>query len=190
GTVVADYFGVAFLHLLHRVAADLGEAAGQALRAGVDVELPTGDAYLAPLAAAVRSGAVEEPLVDRACTRVLEQKAELGLLGATFKDEPPAHVELDGPEHRAAARQLAEESVVLLSNDGTPPLAAPGRVAGVGPGAGRHRRHAAAGRAGPGRRRRYERRPAGGAVRLLLVRQPRHPATPRDRSRHRRSDGA
>jgi len=137
GTVVADYFGVAFLHLLHRVAADLGEAAGQALRAGVDVELPTGDAYLAPLAAAVRSGAVEEPLVDRACTRVLEQKAELGLLGATFKDEPPAHVELDGPEHRAAARQLAEESVVLLSNDGTLPLAAPGRVAVVGPNADR-----------------------------------------------------
>src|SRR5690606_41928067 len=53
GTVVADYFGVAFLHLLHHVAADLGEAAGQALLAGVDVELRTGDAYLAPLAEAV-----------------------------------------------------------------------------------------------------------------------------------------
>ena len=137
GTVVADYFGVAFLHLLHHVAADLGEAAGQALLAGVDVELPTGDAYLAPLAEAVRSGAVDESLVDRACTRALEQKAELGLLGATFEDEPPAQVELDGPEHRAAARQLAEESVVLLSNDGTLPLATPGRVAVVGPNADR-----------------------------------------------------
>ena len=40
GTVVGDYFGVAFLHLLHHVAADLGEAAAQALAAGVDVELP------------------------------------------------------------------------------------------------------------------------------------------------------
>ena len=44
GVVVADYFGVAFLHILHGVAADLGEAAAQALLAGIDVELPTGDA--------------------------------------------------------------------------------------------------------------------------------------------------
>jgi beta-glucosidase-like glycosyl hydrolase len=137
GTVVADYFGVAFLHLLHRVAADLGEAAGQALLAGVDVELPTGDAYLGPLAAAVRSGAVDEALVDRACTRALEQKAELGLLGATFEEGPPTDVDLDGPAHRAVAARLAEESVVLLSNDGTLPLAAPGRVVVVGPNADR-----------------------------------------------------
>ena len=32
GTVVADYFGVAFLHLLHHVAGDLGEAAGAGAR--------------------------------------------------------------------------------------------------------------------------------------------------------------
>src|SRR3954463_6733767 len=37
GTVVGDYFGVAFLQVLHHVAADLGEAAAQALTAGVDV---------------------------------------------------------------------------------------------------------------------------------------------------------
>ncbi|QFG68447.1 glycoside hydrolase family 3 N-terminal domain-containing protein [Ornithinimicrobium pratense] len=137
GTVVADYFGVAFLHVLHRVAADLGEAAGQALLAGVDIELPTGDAYLAPLAAAVRSGAVDEALVDRACTRALEQKAELGLLGATFEDEPPTQVDLDGPRHRAAARRLAQESVVLLANDGTLPLTDPSRIAVIGPNADR-----------------------------------------------------
>jgi len=44
GTVVADYFGVAFLRTLHHVADDLGHAAGLALVAGVDVELPTGNA--------------------------------------------------------------------------------------------------------------------------------------------------
>ncbi|NLG23498.1 MAG: glycosyl hydrolase [Actinomycetales bacterium] len=137
GTVVADYFGVAFLHVLHRVAADLGEAAAQALAAGIDVELPTGDAYLAPLADAVRSGAVDEALVDRACLRVLEQKAALGLLGATFEDEPPTEIDLDGPEHRAAAARLAEESVVLLSNQGILPLSDPHRIALVGPNADR-----------------------------------------------------
>ncbi|WP_421740407.1 glycoside hydrolase family 3 N-terminal domain-containing protein [Cellulomonas sp.] len=137
GTVVADYFGVAFLHLLHAVAGDLGEAAGLALAAGVDIELPTGDAYLTPLADAVRAGRVDEALVDRAVLRALRQKDELGLLDATFDDEPPTSVDLDSPEHRRIAARLAEESVVLLSNDGTLPLAGPARVAVIGPNADR-----------------------------------------------------
>ncbi|MFC8732598.1 glycoside hydrolase family 3 N-terminal domain-containing protein [Luteimicrobium sp. NPDC057192] len=148
GTVVADYFGVAFLHHLHHVADSLGEAAGQALAAGVDVELPTGDAYLAPLAERVRSGAVDEALVDRAVLRVLREKAELGLLDPGFAaglqeaDGAPAPIDLDPPEHRALALRLAEESVVLVTNDGTLPLAgpgrtAPGRVAVIGPNADR-----------------------------------------------------
>ncbi|NKY38962.1 glycoside hydrolase family 3 N-terminal domain-containing protein [Cellulomonas septica] len=137
GTVVADYFGVAFLHLLHDVAPDLGDAAGQALAAGVDIELPTGDAYLEPLAAAIRAGTVDEALVDRAVTRALRQKAELGLLDATFDDEPPTDVELDSTEHRQIAARLAEESVVLLTNDGTLPLRPGLRVAVIGPNADR-----------------------------------------------------
>ncbi|KQR10531.1 beta-glucosidase [Cellulomonas sp. Leaf334] len=137
GTVVADYFGVAFLQILHGVAGDLGEAAGQALAAGVDIELPTGDAYLTPLADAVRAGRVDEALVDRAVLRALRQKDELGLLDATFDDEPPREVDLDSPEHRRIAARLAEESVVLLSNDGTLPLATPARVAVIGPNADR-----------------------------------------------------
>ncbi|WP_309485443.1 glycoside hydrolase family 3 N-terminal domain-containing protein, partial [Streptomyces sp. WELS2] len=39
GTVVADYFGIAFLKTLHGIAGDWAEAAAAALRAGVDVEL-------------------------------------------------------------------------------------------------------------------------------------------------------
>jgi beta-glucosidase-like glycosyl hydrolase len=137
GTVVADYFGVAFLQLLHHTAQDLADAAGQALAAGVDIELPTGDAYLAPLAAAVRAGQVDEALVDRAVQRALAQKEELGLLDARFDDEPPTDVDLDSPAHREVAALLAERSLVLLSNDGTLPLAADARVAVVGPNADR-----------------------------------------------------
>jgi len=137
GVVVADYFAVAFLHLLHGVAADLSDAAAQALAAGVDVELPTGDAYLEPLLAAVQDGRVAQELVDRAVERVLRQKEELGLLDATFDDAPPAGVVLDGPEHRDVARRIAERSVVLLANDGTLPLSRPARVAVVGPNAHR-----------------------------------------------------
>ncbi|GII97914.1 beta-glucosidase [Sediminihabitans luteus] len=142
GTVVADYFGVAFLHVMHGVAADLGEAAALALAAGVDVELPTGDAYLAPLAERVRAGLVDESLVDRAVLRALAQKEELGLLDETFEGEPPHDVDLDPAGHRDVARRLAEESLVLLANDGVLPLAGPGRptparVAVIGPNADR-----------------------------------------------------
>ncbi len=142
GTVVADYFSVAFLQTLHGVAAELADAGVQALSAGIDVELPTGVAYLAPLAEKVRAGALDEAVVDRALRRVLAQKETLGLLAEDY--DPAAGVDLDAidldpPAHRDLARELAEESVVLLSNDGTLPLdagALAGRtVAVVGPNA-------------------------------------------------------
>ncbi|MEV7692320.1 glycoside hydrolase family 3 N-terminal domain-containing protein [Microbacterium sp. NPDC089189] len=135
GVVVSDYFSVAFLETMHRVAADRGEAAALALAAGIDVELPTGDAYLEPLAERVRDGRVPVADVDRAVLRVLAQKEELGLLDETFDEPAPASIDLDTPHHRALARRLAEESIVLLSNDGVLPLAPPERIALIGPNA-------------------------------------------------------
>lgn len=134
GPVVSDYFSVAFLHATHGVAADLGEAAELALQAGIDVELPTGDAFAAPLLARIRDGRTDESLLDAAVLRVLSQKEGLGLLDADF-DEPPAQADLDGPHHRDLARRLAAESVVLLSNDGVLPAASPRRIALIGPNA-------------------------------------------------------
>jgi len=141
GVVVSDYFSVAFLQVMHAVAADRGEAAALALEAGIDVELPTGDAYLEPLAERVRSGQVDEALVDRAVLRVLAEKEDLGLLDETFETPPPTSIDLDSAEHRAVARRLADESVVVLTNDGVLPLvrgggdvgAAPASIAVVGP---------------------------------------------------------
>jgi beta-glucosidase-like glycosyl hydrolase len=142
GVVVADYFAVAFLQVMHAIAADRGEAAALALEAGIDIELPTGDAYLQPLADRVRAGALDEAFVDRAVLRALTQKEELGLLDPeAFEDEPPHAIDLDSPRHQSLARRLAQESVVLLSNDGLLPLnawaSAPARVAVVGPNAHR-----------------------------------------------------
>jgi beta-xylosidase len=153
GVVVADYYGISFLEMLHEVAGSPAQAAGLALQAGVDMELPTVRCYGEPLAAAVRAGDVPEQLVDRAVARVLRQKCELGLLdhpgvgdaeidGVTGSlaarlagtDPAAADIDLDPPEHRALARQLAEESVVLLANDvGVLPLGNAGRIAVVGP---------------------------------------------------------
>ena len=132
GTVVSDYGAVSLLQTGHGVAAGRGDAAGQALAAGVDVELPTVDCYGAPLLHAVEAGEVPAALVDRAAARVLQQKCELGLLDADWAPQPEASGSLDDERSRALARQLAEESIVLLANDGTLPLSAT-RIAVVGP---------------------------------------------------------
>lgn len=137
GTVVADYFSVAFLETLHGTAGDLGDAAVAALEAGIDVELPTVHAFGEHLVRAVADGRIDEAVIDRALLRVLLQKIELGLL-----DEPDAPVaasaargtiDLDPPGNRELARRIAERAVVLLANDGTLPLAAPARIAVIGP---------------------------------------------------------
>ncbi len=159
GTVVADYFAIGFLKTLHGVAGTWGEAAVAALRAGIDVELPTLRAFGAPLLEAVADGEVEEGLIDRALRRVLTQKIELGLLDPEWSPIPAAlsglgvdlvdagptgtdgfrgggirgSVDLDSAENRALARDLAERAVVLLRNDGVLPLVAPGRIAVIGP---------------------------------------------------------
>ncbi|BCW09807.1 beta-glucosidase [Arthrobacter sp. NtRootA4] len=141
GTVVADYFGVAFLDVTHGVAADSGEAAILALSAGVDVELPTVNCFGAPLLARVQEGALDVAVVDQALRRVLTQKAQVGLLSPDFSPAPPAlsaAIELDRAEDRALARELAAQSLVLLSNgsfDGTPalPLPSGGSLGVVGP---------------------------------------------------------
>ena len=141
GTVVSDYWAVAFLHLMHKVADSLAEAGAQALTAGLDVELPeTGGFY--HLADQVRSGRLDEALVDRAARRVLTQKARLGLLDEGW--DPAAQgaaVDLDPPENRDLSRRVAEASVVLLANPDTtssgrgalPLSASVRRVAVVGP---------------------------------------------------------
>jgi len=133
GTVVADYFSIAFLRTLHHVASTTGEAARLAMEAGVDVELPSPNAYDEPLLEAVAGGLVDEKLIDQALSRVLTQKCELGLLDPDWAPAEVGDVDLDDPESRAIARDLARRSVVLLANDGTLPLRPGSRLAVVGP---------------------------------------------------------
>jgi len=74
GTVVSDYGAVAFLQVMHRIAETEGEAAAYALRAGLDVELPSTLCYGRPLLDEIAAGRVDEALVDRSVRRVLAQK--------------------------------------------------------------------------------------------------------------------
>jgi beta-xylosidase len=140
GLVVSDYYAIAFLQTQHTVAATPAQAAAMALEAGLDVELPSVACYGSALVSAVQDGLVPMEFVDRAAARVLRQKCDLGLLDTDWPSLDAAEgadgevIDLDPPAHRALARRLAEESVVLLANtDDTLPLRPDARIAVVGP---------------------------------------------------------
>ena len=136
GLVVSDYYAIAFLQTQHAVAATPAQAAAMALEAGLDVELPSVACYGSALVSAVQDGRVPMELVDRAAARVLRQKCDLGLLDDDWSgpDGVDSVIDLDPPGHRALARRLAEESVVLLANAGAAlPLRPEASVAVVGP---------------------------------------------------------
>jgi beta-glucosidase-like glycosyl hydrolase len=140
GTVVSDYWALPFLQTKHRIAGEPGAAGALALSAGMDVELPETICFGAGLIERIRAGQVPEALVDRGVRRLLRQKAALGLLDAEWTPEGAvaagAGIDLDGPAHRALAREIAERSVTLLANDGAVlPLdpAAARRIAVIGP---------------------------------------------------------
>ena len=143
GLVVSDYYAVSFLELQHAVAGSPAAAGALALAAGIDVELPSVRCYGEPLRSAALAGDVSTEVIDRAVARVLRQKFELGMLDPGWSPIPgdAGDIDLDPPAHRVLARRLAEESVVLVANDGVLPLApasplvAPteSRVAVIGP---------------------------------------------------------
>jgi beta-glucosidase len=137
GTVVSDYFAVEELFSYHQLASDNMEAARLALSAGVDVELPSADAYAEPLGRAVDTGRVSSDVLDAAVARVLRHKFELGLFENPYADEGTVADAVDTVEHREIALEIARRSFVLLKNDRRIlPLSADiGAVALIGPNA-------------------------------------------------------
>lgn len=136
GAVVADYGAVGLLATHHHTAASEGDAAVQALTAGLDMELPALQCYGAPLKEEVEEGRIAISVVDTAVRRVLRLKFDLGLFEDPYVDEAAAASSFDTPEDREVARQAAAQSVVVLTNDGVLPIPLRTQsIAIIGPGA-------------------------------------------------------
>jgi beta-glucosidase len=121
GAVDSDYEAIEQLQELHHVEPDLVHAAARALHAGVDFDLPDGEAYT-KLPAALAAGLVTQADIDAAVRRMLRMKFRAGLFENPYADASYAAKITGNPEARALAVEAARKTAVLLKNDGALPL--------------------------------------------------------------------
>jgi len=112
GFVVSDWGSVA--ELMNHSIGDGPTVARKALEAGVDMDME-GNLYGTVIADQVRAGKIPESVVDEATRRILRVKFALGLFEHPYTTEGPAYDPT--PKRRAAARKVANETLVLLKND-------------------------------------------------------------------------
>ncbi|OLD59090.1 MAG: glycosyl hydrolase [Gemmatimonadetes bacterium 13_1_20CM_69_28] len=117
GYVVSDCGAIDDIYARHKVVQTAPEAAALAVKTGTDLEC--GRVY-ANLVDAAKQGLITEQQIDTAVTRLFLARFRLGMF-----DSPDSvrwaripYAVLDQPAHRALARQVARESIVLLKNEG------------------------------------------------------------------------
>ena len=142
GYVVSDCGAIVDIARNHHFRATQSEASAVSLQRGMDNECVDGGFkvtdnhdYVGYLDA-VKQGQLKETDIDTALIRLFTARVKLGMF------DPPAMVaytklddqELSSPAHRSLARHIAEESIVLLKNDGTLPLkSSTAKIAVIGP---------------------------------------------------------
>ena len=122
GLVVTDWNSMGEM-INHGFGVDRKDVARKSLEAGVDMDMMT-YGYLSHLEELVHSGAVKESDIDQAVRNILRVKILLGLFENPYVDVEAGKAVQYAPEHLAAAQKTAEESAILLKNDGVLPLKA------------------------------------------------------------------
>ena len=132
GLVVSDYTGIMEM-TFHGTARDTCQAGVQALEAGLDMDMMSA-AFYNYLKGSIERGEIKMKTVDEAVRRILRVKEELGLFDDPYRycDEQREASQTMTPEHLATALKMAEESAVLLKNDGVLPLSKGTKVAVIG----------------------------------------------------------
>jgi beta-glucosidase len=144
GFVVSDYFAIWELSYRpdthgHFVAKDKGESCVQAVRAGVNIELPDPDCYLS-LCDLVRKRVLKESELDELVEPMLFWKFEMGLFDDPYVDPAEAERIVGCDAHRELALRAAHEAITLLKNENNVAplnLGAIKSIAVIGPNANR-----------------------------------------------------
>jgi beta-glucosidase len=133
GFTVADYGAVG--EMTNHGMGDLQTVSALAMNAGLDMDMVS-EGFLNTLKQSLNEGKVTKEQIDTACRYILEAKYKLGLFADPYKycDTQRPQKDIYTPEHRAAAREIAAESFVLLKNEGDVlPLTGKKVIAVVGP---------------------------------------------------------
>lgn len=120
GYVRADFGAVSRLTHTHHIAKDNQEAIKLAVEAGLDVQgfdFPNTE-WESNLIELVRSGQMEEAVIDDAVMRILKLKFELGLFENPYTDEEHYKDVVRCEKHKDISYRCAQESIVLLQNEG------------------------------------------------------------------------
>ena len=134
GVTISDYGSVENL-VTHGFCENKDEATAIALDAEIDMEMVS-TCYISRAEKLLNKGIITEGQIDKAVMRVLRLKEKLGLFENPFgsMDKSEAEKILGCEKHREIARRSAEESAVLLKNNGVLPFSTDvKRVAVIGP---------------------------------------------------------
>ncbi len=127
GFVISDWEAVLQLKK-QGVAESLSECAELALNAGLDMDMKD-RCYVENLEKLIEDGKVSLETLNESVKRVLRIKLAIGL----FENPYCEKCELDRTEHLRDAKELAEESMVLLKNEGVLPLKKTDKIFLAGP---------------------------------------------------------
>lgn len=136
GFAVSDWEDFNMLHTVHRVAPNLKTAYEQAFNAGVDMSMvplsPDYKTYCELMLQSVNEKNITVDRLNDAVNRIYRTKGAVGLFD---KQQPrlSSYTAFGSPEHKAAAKQAALESITLLKNDGILPLKANTKFLVAGP---------------------------------------------------------
>lgn len=115
GFVISDAWAVNAL-TAHRHARDFEDAAARSLVAGVSMDMGS-MTYFRNVAKLVETGKIPVKVVDDLVREILAIKIRLGLFEHPYGDPSGKDKVVNDPAHRAATREAAQRSIVLLRNE-------------------------------------------------------------------------
>ncbi|MGG7136224.1 glycoside hydrolase family 3 N-terminal domain-containing protein [Bifidobacterium catenulatum] len=135
GTLITDWDNVGRSVWEQKVKPDYVQAAADAVRSGNDLVMTTPKFYEGAIEA-VKTGLLDESLIDAAVARILALKFRLGLFeDPRLPDRERIDAVIGSEKHQQLNLEVAREAVALLKNNGSLPFNASGAkcIAVVGP---------------------------------------------------------
>lgn len=114
GYVYSDWGSIDMLKSFHFTAKDDADAAMQAVKAGLDFEVSS-DCY-AKLDSLVKNNILDIKYINKAVSNILRAKFAAGLFENPYPDKENYDKLMHQPEAVKLAREIADESIVLLKN--------------------------------------------------------------------------